>query len=183
MATGHTPPGATLWPKGAAGLRLLATSGHTLREVASPPTGQRRGRAPLGEPPPLTGHPLATHWPPTGHKGTGGQKQASPTPTPRLATYTQHPSPLFPLLPMWPHNPQKTGEGITASYITTCAEPSRLTHVFGEFFSVFFFLFSPPLPPLSFSFFHHLKVQENMGNMGSRLITQSLSATFVFPSF
>jgi len=45
------------------------------------PTGQRRGRPPLGEP-----HPsLASHWPPTGHKGTaiGGR----PSHRPSLATY------------------------------------------------------------------------------------------------
>jgi len=46
LPTGHTPPGATLWPKGEAGLRLLATYGHTLREVASPLTGQRRDGRP-----------------------------------------------------------------------------------------------------------------------------------------
>ena len=145
------------------------------------PTGQRSGRPPVGQKgtTPLTGHLLAK-------RDGEGKKQASPTPH-RLTDWRPMPNPLplslpmFPILPMWPHNTQKTGEVITASYITTCAAPSRLTHVFGGIFSAFF-LFPPPIPPSLF-FFHHLKVQENMGNMGSRLITLSLTATFVFPCF
>jgi len=95
LATRHRVP---LWPKGEAGLRPLATYGHTLREVASPLTGQRRGRAPLGEP-----HPsLATHWPPTGHKGTGKGRLRPALPP--LATYAPSPTD-WPPLPRLPRPP------------------------------------------------------------------------------
>ena len=155
LPTGHTPPGATLakkgshsfGPTGEAGLRLLATY------ATASPTGQRSGRPPVGQKgtTPLTGHLLAK-------RDGEGKKQASPTPH-RLTDWRPMPNPLplslpmFPILPMWPHNTQKTGEVITASYITTCAAPSRLTHVFGGIFSAFF-LFSATYTPLSlFSFF------------------------------
>ena len=47
---GHWPhsTGCLSGQKGEAGLRLLATYGHTLREVASPLTGQRRDGGAFG---------------------------------------------------------------------------------------------------------------------------------------
>jgi len=61
---GHWPhtTGCHSGQKGEAGLRLQATYGHR------PPTGQRRGRPPIGKraPLPLTGHLLAIRGGPTG---------------------------------------------------------------------------------------------------------------------
>ena len=114
MATGHTPPGATLWPKGAPHLRPhrggapsptghlwpppppLATYAHRLPhwpEKRTAPIG-KRGATPSP----------ASHWPPTGHllairggphwsKGrlrlaTGRGEPSPGTYTPRLAKGT-----------------------------------------------------------------------------------------------
>jgi len=68
-----------LWPKGEAGLRLLGPSGHTLREVASPPLA-REGDGHLW---PKGSHPsLATHWP----QRDGHRREAFAPALPRLAT-------------------------------------------------------------------------------------------------
>jgi len=185
LPTGHTPPGATLakkgshsfGPTGEAGLRLLATY------ATASPTGQRRGTASRRA---KGSH--SPHWPLTGQKGRGGEKAGLPysPPTDRLAPYAQPPSPL----PSHVSHPSH----VASQHAKNRGSHNRLLHndlrrafpsypcFRGNLFGVFPF-FRHLYPPLSFFFFHHLKVQENMGNMGSRLITLSLTATYAFPCF
>ena len=99
---------ATHWPKEAP---LTGPHWTTYRPKAShwppmataSPTGQRSGRPPIGEPRPS----LATHWPPTGHKGAaiGGRPSHLPSLAIREAP-TGHKGTgggrLRPALPDWP---------------------------------------------------------------------------------
>ena len=82
LPTDHTPPGASLAKRGGG----PSPTGHPLATAS--PTGQRRGRPPIGQ----TGapHSLATHWPPTGHKGAaiGGRPSHRPSLAPHWAKGT-----------------------------------------------------------------------------------------------
>jgi hypothetical protein len=70
LPTGHTPPGATLWPKGAPHLRPHRGGGPspTGHLCPPPPPLAREADGPHREKGShaLTGLPLATYWPPTG---------------------------------------------------------------------------------------------------------------------
>jgi len=88
LATGHTPPGASLWSKGAPHLRPHrgggpSPTGHLW--PPPPPLAREGGRPPVGK----EGH--SPHWPPTGHKGTGRGRLRPALPP--LATYALTPTP------------------------------------------------------------------------------------------
>ena len=135
MATGHTPPGASLWSKGAPHLRPHRGGGPS-------PTGHIRHRlphwpekrtAPIGKRG-ATPSP-ASHWPPTGHLRAlywpSGEASHWPKGRPRLDNgtgggaygHTGAPAPPLPGhlwpkgsrpltgLPLAPHWPQRGGAG------------------------------------------------------------------------
>ena len=124
LPTGHTPPGATLWPKGPPHLRPHRGGGPSPTGHLRPPSPHwpEKGTATHREKGShaLTGLPLATYWPPTGPllairgglplaKGTeGGAYGHTGAPAPHFpATYgqrghTTHWPPTGHLSPTWP---------------------------------------------------------------------------------
>jgi hypothetical protein len=133
LATGHTPPGATLWPKGAPPLRPHrgggpSPTGHLwpppppLAREADGPHREKGSHA-------LTGPPLATYWPSTGHPGRpltgpplakrGREGATSPGPPPTDHLRPTWPSEAFGHLP-----PTPADRGLRTGGLPT----PRLTH-------------------------------------------------------
>ena len=134
MPTGHTPPGATLWPKGAPHLRPhrgggpsptghlwpppppLATYAHRLPhwpEKRTAPIGKRGATPSPASHWPPTGHLLAIRGGPTGHplakRGREGATSPGPPPTGHLRPHW--PSPALPHSPDFRERWPKGGGG------------------------------------------------------------------------